>query len=83
MPVSDQVERIHHFRQLRNLVLLIDGAPARHGRVDALRQRYVQARNDYDDLIRDLRPTINANQKAMWVENPEKVLEAYAVGEGL
>lgn len=83
MPASDQVERTHHFRQLRDLVAAIDSAPTRSQRVETLRQRYGQAVQDYDTLISHLSPTVTAQQKAMWIENPSRVLEAYALAEGL
>lgn len=83
MPTSDKLERIHHFRQLRGLVHAIEGSSTRQARVDELRRAYEQAGQDYQDLIQVLRPTVTAQQRLMWVENPRAALEAYAVAEGL
>lgn len=83
MPPSDQIERIHHFRQLRGLIQAINSGTTRQGRVDELRRAYTQAAQDYDDLVRALRPTVTAQQKLMWIENPRSALEAYSLREGL
>lgn len=82
MPPSDNVERMHHLRQLRSAVLQVHGAGSdRKKRVDVLRGRYATALNDFDLLIGAL-PLVKTSDKKSWVENPWNVLELYAQSEG-
>lgn len=83
LPPSDQAERTHHLRQLRDVVTLIDRAANRADRVKALRQRYSQAASHYDALIAGLPSVVRGRDKRAWVTNQQNALEAYAAAEGL
>lgn len=84
MPPSDKAERLHHLRQLRQLVLQIDGKSTRKERVGTLRAHYEQAMALFDTLLSSLPGrSIRAADRTAWVEQPSRALQAYAEAENL
>lgn len=81
MPPSDNVERMHHLRQLTGAVRSIDSSPTPLARYELLRDRYADADADFTDLIHAV-PAVRSHDKAVWLDQMSAVLESYAVGEG-
>jgi hypothetical protein len=81
MPASDQVERLHHLKILRELVTSIDTQNDRRARVKRLRQQYDTAGQYFDTLINALPRTVLASDKRVWRDCPFEVLRAYAAEE--
>lgn len=85
MPLNDGAERLHHLRQLHDLVSRV----AAHGlnrqaRVLELRSIYEWANSQFRTLERDLpRATLPLNQRIRWVDQPYDALKVYAEAEGL
>jgi hypothetical protein len=83
MPPSDQVERLHHLRVLRDLITAIDTQYNRRGRVGRLRQQYDTAGQYFDTLLGALPRIVSPSDKRVWRDNPFAVLRAYASDEQL
>lgn len=83
MPVSDNVERMHHLAQLRAAVSQVASISDRSSRVQALRGRYEQAKADFVILQDRLKRIVSPRDDAAWRANPQAVLDAYATAEGI
>ena len=83
MPPGDPMERIHHLRSVRDVVIGINSQSTRRERVARLRRHYDNAGAFFDQLITSLPGVIRPNDKEVWRDRPIGCLEAYAVPEGL
>ena len=85
MPANDAAERVHHLRQVRGHVELINAhGPNRTERVRELRELYEQSVTDFNALMAQLpRAILNDNQRRRWADEPYAVLRAYAQAETL
>jgi hypothetical protein len=83
MPPSEQAERVHHLRMLRNTVETINSQANRRMRVQELRRYYSQAAQFFDTLIANLPQVVIKSDKQAWINNQFEALRAYAVNEQL
>lgn len=83
MPPSDQAERIHHLKILRDLVVAVNMQSDRHGRVTRLRAHYDNAGMYFDSLISALRQVVVPADKKAWRNNQFEILRSYAAAEQL
>jgi hypothetical protein len=85
LPQDDAAERVHHLRQVNNLVQMV----AVHGgnrsaRVAQLKDFYEHAVASFDVLIANLpRATLNDNHRRRWSDEPYAALRSYAEAERL
>lgn len=83
MPPSDQIERIHHLKLLRDVATAIDMQSNRRARIQTLRQQYHTAGQYFDTLIGALPGTVRASDKVAWRDRPLEALRTYASAERL
>lgn len=82
LPPSANLERYHHLRQLTSVVTAINGQATSRQRYITLRDRYVAAATEFDDLIAAPGVAVKAHDKEVWNTAPSTVLDAYRVAEG-
>ncbi|MDN4598043.1 hypothetical protein [Leifsonia virtsii] len=83
MPPSEQAEREHHMRALRETALSVAAIRDRVDRIARLREHYEAAGRNFDLLIANVQPFVKASDKATWQAQQLTTLESYAVAEGL
>jgi hypothetical protein len=85
MPPNNAGERVHHLRQLHELITKIDGhGRNRASRVKELRAFYERAIDDFTHVAAQLpRRSIGESSHRRWLDDPYKVLEHYAQAENL
>jgi hypothetical protein len=85
MPPDDAAERIHHLRQLSQLLAMVHRhGGARQPRVAELRRFYETGIAWFDHLLGRLpKTTLQENSRQRWLDQPLAALHSYASAEGL